>query len=165
MEKDKKPRGRSIFNLFDIIVIIVAVVLAAVLFFAKNGGTEQTSAQTSTLHYTIELTGMLNNSAEMIAPGDALVDKVKKYDIGTVQSVEVSNTVKQAEDTINGAVVMSEVPGQQTAVIVVEAQVSETATLITVDGGFEIKVGNSVSVKGPGYWGSGYIIAVERGDE
>ena len=35
----------------------------------------------------------------------------------------------------------------------------------TADSGFEIRVGQGISLVGPGYSGGGYIIGIERGDD
>lgn len=163
MDKKKGPgRILGIFNLFDIIVIAVAVALAAVLLLTRSGGVEQVVAQTTTVHYTIELTSMANGSAGLIAPGDPLVDKVKKYNIGTVTDVEVTDTETLTNDLENGEVKLTTSPGLQTATVEVEVQAAETSSQLTADGGFVLRVGQSVSVRGPGYWGTGYIVAVER---
>ena len=160
MEKRGK---RGIFNLFDIIVIVIVLALAAVLLFvrAERSGEE---ASSGTVVYTMEFEGMRNGAADLISEGDQLVDKVKKYNIGTVLSVDIEPTVRQVNDYVNGGLVESVVDDQQTATIVVEAECTETSSQITVDGGYIIRAGLTVSVRGPGYWGTGRIISVDRGD-
>lgn len=164
MEKKK----HSIFNVFDIVVILIAVALAAVLFFTRSSGSstsdDAADTKSGTVTYTVELTGMVNGSAELVSVGDELVDKVKKYDVGTVKAVEVSNTVRQVQDLVNGGTVESEMSTQQTATVTVEAPCTETEADILVAGGYPIKVGLQVSLKGPGYYGTGYIVGVERGE-
>ena len=165
MEKKK----HSIINVFDIVVIAIAVALAALLFLTRSSGTASDSgteetAKSGTVTYTIELSGMVNGSAEKISVGDKLVDKVKKYDIGTVTAVEVTNTVRQVQDLVNGGTVEAEMSTLETATVTLEAPCTETDTDILVAGGYDIKVGLSVSVKGPGYYGTGYIVGIERGE-
>jgi hypothetical protein len=164
--EEKKPQKHSILNVFDIVVIIIAIALAAILFIYESGGTETvtTETKTRTITYTIELTGMQNGSAELVSVGDTLVDKIKKYDIGVVTSVDVSNTVRQTQDLVNGGTHDAEMTTLETAVIELEAECTETDTQITVAGGYIIRVGLPVTVKGPGYYGTGYIIAVDRGE-
>lgn len=162
--EEKKPQKRSILNIFDIVVIIIAIALAAVLFLYKSGGTEAVLAETGTVTYTIELTSLQNYSTDLISEGDKLVDNIKKYDIGTIKSVDVTNTVRQAKDMESGATYDVELDSLKTAIIVVESECTETDTQITVAGGYTIRVGLSVNVKGPGYYGTGYIIAVDRGE-
>ena len=161
MEENKKRR--SILNLFDIVVILVALALAAVLLIPRQSASDSPDAESGTVRYTIELTGMQNGSAELIQEGDSLVDRIKRYSIGTVQSVEVTNTLRQVEDYENGVVRYVESSTLQTAILVIEAPCTQTDTQITVSGGYAIRVGLPVSVLGPGYYGTGYILAVERG--
>lgn len=163
MENKKKLR---FINLFDIIVLALAAGLLAILLLVgrNTGATEPVATNTYTCRYTIELRNMVNNTAELIEVGDTLVDKVKKYDMGKVVSVEVVPTTNQVQNVEDGTIITAEVPGLQNAVIVVEAVASETDTQITVDGGYLVRVGLGISVRGPGYWGTGNIIAVERSE-
>lgn len=163
MEKRKKLK---FFNLFDIIVILVALALLMALFFAKKGGQQTDAGEDSvgTVTYTLELTGMQNNAAELVKAGDKLTDKIKKYDIGTVVSVKVETSITQVEDYENGRIIDVPVSSQQTAVIVMEAPCVETNSRITVGGGYVVRVGASANVRGPGYAGTGYIIDIERGN-
>ena len=164
MEKKKKLK---FFNLFDIIVILMIIALIAVLFFAKraNAPTDAPQGSSGKVIYTLELNGMQNGSAELVKPGDKLTDKIKKYDMGTVVSVEVKKATLQVEDYENGGIIDSEVSGLQTAVIVVESPCTETDSQIKTDGGFVVRVGTQASVHGPGYAGSGYIVGIERGGD
>ena len=164
MGKEKRSNGKSIFNLFDIIVIVIIVALAILLFFIREERTAQESTSAGTVTYTLELVGMQNGAADLIGEGDQLVDKVKKYNIGTVVSVEVMPTYRQVYDYVNGGLVESLVDDQQTAIIVVEAECTESSSQITVDGGYVIRAGLTASVRGPGYWGTGYIMSVDRGE-
>lgn len=162
MENKKK---RSILNLFDIIVILIAAVLGVVLLASRSGSSSDgTAANTHSVRYTIELSEMRNGAEELIKPGDVLVDKIKKYDMGTVESVEIKNSVRQVEDLTDGKIIESELSTLKTAIVTVVADCTETATGITVAGGFEVMVGLPVYAKGPGYYSAGYIIGIERND-
>lgn len=163
MSSDKKPSGIfKLLNLFDIILILVAVALVAVLFFTRSQGSVTPTAESGTVRYTIELTAMQNNSADLISVGDDLVDKVKKYRMGTVVAVEVYPYERQAEDLENGGMVDSPMSTQQAARVTIEASCTQTESQITVDGGYAVRVGTIVNVKGPGYNGLGYVISIER---
>ncbi|MCD7902587.1 MAG: DUF4330 domain-containing protein [Oscillospiraceae bacterium] len=164
MENANKPR-RSIFNLFDIVVIAIIVVLALALCLSRSSGgsaSGDTASGSRTVRYMVEFTGIQNGAAALMQPGDELVDKIKKYDIGTVVSVEIDNTRKLTQDYTNGGMVDSALETQQTATAVIEAECTETDADILVSGGYAIKVGTSVSAKGPGYQYSGTIIGIER---
>ena len=166
MENKKRGLFRFI-NLFDIVVLALAGVLLAVLLLVGRGtgAVDASPSATFTCRYTIELTHMENGTAELVAPGDTLMDKVKKYNMGTVISVEVGPTLEQVTDAETGRKVIAQVPDAATATIVLEAAATESETQILVDGGFLVRRGLSVSVNGPGFWGSGYIIGVERTDD
>lgn len=168
MEKENKKKGiRGLFNLFDLALIILAAALAALLIFGgggDGGGIAAPGGAQTAVRYTLELTGLENGSASLIKPGDPVVDRIKKYSIGTAESVEITPTVKSVTDEASGKVVRTEVPGQETALVTVTAMADETDRDITVDGGFIVKVGTSVNVKTPGVSAAGFIVAVERGD-
>ena len=161
MAKETKFRLKDLFNLFDIVVLAVAVLLAAVLIFISRG----TGKEATTVVYTVEFTNMQNESASLIQPGDSLVDRVKKFDLGKVLSVEVGPTYTQRNDQMEGGT--REVPSQtlQTATVVIEAPATETEQDFLVSGGFLIKIGTSVSAKGPGYSCYGTVLKIEKGGE
>ncbi|MDE6107493.1 MAG: hypothetical protein K2F83_02315, partial [Oscillospiraceae bacterium] len=106
MAKETKFRLGDLFNLFDIVVLAVAVLLAAVLIFISRGA----GKEATTVVYTVEFTNMQNESASLIQPGDSLVDRVKKFDLGKVLSVEVGPTYTQRNDHVEGGT--REVPSQ-----------------------------------------------------
>lgn len=161
MAKENKFRVKDLFNLFDVVVLAIAVILAVILVvFSRGVGKEST-----TVIYTVEFTNMQNDSASLIQPGDSLVDRVKKFDLGKVLSVEVGPTYTQRNDQMEGG--SREVPSQilQTATVVIEAPAIETEQDFLVSGGFLIKIGTSVSAKGPGYSCYGTVLKIEKGGE
>lgn len=161
MAKENKFKVRDLFNLFDIVVLVVAVLLAAILIlFSRGAGTEQT-----TVIYTVEFTNMQNGSASLIQPGDSLVDRVKKFDLGKVVSVEVGPTYTEVENMTGGGSSMVASQLLQTATVVIEAPATETEQDLLVSGGFLIKIGTSVSAKGPGYSAYGTVLAIQKGGE
>lgn len=161
MAKESKFKLRDLFNLFDVAVLAVAVLLGVVLILISRGaGKEQT-----TVLYTVEFTNMQNGSASLIRPGDSLVDRVKKFDLGKVISVEVGSTIRQVQDFQQGGVLEAESSIQQTATVVLEAPATETEQDFLVSGGFLIKIGTVVAAKGPGYSAYGTVLKIERGGE
>lgn len=158
-EKAKKPR---FLNLFDIIALLVALALVLAFFALRRSSRANTGAASGTVRYTIELCGLQNGAESLPKAGDSLVDKIKKYNIGKVVSAETEKDMVLSADLETGALVETEVTSQKNVLLVVEASCQDTAAQITVDGGFLVRVGQGVSVKGPGYAGSGYIVAIER---
>lgn len=161
MAKESKFRLKDLFNLFDIVVLAIAVLLGVVLvLFSRGAGKEAT-----TVIYTVEFTNMQNGSASLIQPGDSLVDRVKKFDLGKVISVEVGPTYTQIEDLLEGGSHEAVSQTLQTATVVLEAPATETEQDFLVSGGFLIKIGTSVSAKGPGYSCYGTVLTIEKGGE
>ncbi len=155
----KKGIGRF-FNLFDVIAIAVILALAAVLVLVGRGlGGDGESME---ITYVVEIPSIQESMAGLISPGDALVDRIKKYDVGTIESVELSTARVLVNDQINGGASYVEVPDECEAVITIKAPAVVTDTEITVDKGYVIRVGSSVVLKGPGYQISGTIIALNR---
>ena len=159
---DKKKGILRFFNLFDIILIGVIVILAVVLVFLSRTGEVDESSSHGTVTYVLELRRMENGSEEMVKAGDRLTDKIKKYDIGTVTNVEIKDAVSLQDDILQGASGDAVFPSGKDVYVTVEAPCTESGTAITVGGGYTIRVGRDVSVRGPGYFGAGYIIDIVR---
>ena len=84
--------------------------------------------------------------------------------VGKILSVDISPTERLVKDMETSEYVLAEVPWQKTAVIVLEADCNESDSTITTQEGFVVRGGDSVSAKGPGYAGKGYVLSVSRGD-
>lgn len=163
--KQTKGRPGWLPNLFDLIIIALVVILAAGFLWWKGilGGTGTSSSSTRTVRYTIELTQMYGDSAQLIQVGDTIVDGVHKYTMGTVVSVDVGDCIVSSHNYETGTYESVVMPGYQTATVVLESECSETDTQIMVGGGYVIRGGLSVTVRGPGYAATGSILSVERG--
>ena len=166
MEENKGFRLK--LNLFDGIVILLALAVGAVLLYmnlkpAAPAGDTSTPAAATT-QYTIRLQKTLPGTGDLIESGDALVDVVKNFELGTV----VSATVMPATDSIINeeakAYVTAEIPGYEDIEIVVESSVTYGEENILVGSGYKLRVGEKIYVRGPGYLGSGEVYAIERGN-
>ena len=166
MEENKGFRLKR--NLFDGIVILAALAVGAVRLYmnlkpAAPAGDTSTPAAATT-QYTIRLQKTLPGTGELIEAGDALVDVVKNFELGTV----VSATVMPATDSIINeeakAYVTAEIPGYEDIEIVVESSVTYGEENILVGSGYKLRVGEKIYVRGPGYLGSGEVYAIERGN-
>ena len=165
MEENKRFRLK--LNLFDGIVILIALAVAAVLLYTQlkpaAPSADASTPAASTTQYTIRLQKTLPGTADLIKKGDALVDVVKNYSLGSV----VSATAMPATDIIVNedakAYVTAEIPGYEDIEIVIEASVTYGEEDILVGSGYELRVGEKIYVRGPGYLGSGEVWAIERG--
>ena len=154
--------------MFDIIFIICAIAIAgAILLYSRSSGGSGgliASGTRETVVYTIELQGMLGDSAYLIQAGDSLVDKVEKRPLGTVVSVKVKPGLTTQKNLLTGDHIVTQYPDRHDAEIVVTADATETESQISIPGGFVVRVGTWVSLNGPLYSGVGYIVDMERDD-
>lgn len=150
-------------SIFDIIVIVLVILLALgfVYYRHHHSSTSTSYAQT----YRMELTNMEENMEGKIQPGDKIIDKVKKMDMGEVVSVEYEPYTQPAEDLEDQMVVESEVPERITAIVTMQADCTDDGTKIATTSGYDLAVGTAVSVVGPGYSGSGYLISMDRSND
>lgn len=167
MEQKKTERKWSL-NLFDIIIILIAVAAAAGILWWKaggvSGGADTAAGVSSTVTYTVELTNISEDLSDSFQVGDKLVDGVKKYDMGTVTAVEIRPYTVQNADVADQKYIDAEVPGKVTALLTVKSSCTISGGTIKTASGFTVRIGASVSVKGPGYMGTGTLVAIERED-
>ena len=161
-----KTERKISFNFFDIIIIAVVILLAAGFIFIKvrGGGEGGEIPQMQTVQYKIEITNVAEGTEALIQPGDKIVDKVKKQDMGTVVSSRFYPQQKSAVNLETGDLLFTDVPGAYAAEITLEAECSESASAFVTGGGYEVKVGTQVSILAPGYGGSGYVVDIVRGE-
>ena len=160
-----KAGGRKYrVSIFDIVIIILVIVLALGFIYMRNhssGGAANVIEQT----YQIEISDINPNTVGMIQPGDPVIDKVKKIDMGEVVSVEYVPQKISTVDMENHRMVESVLPGKESAIITMKAECTDDGTKIATTGGYGLAVGTRVSMIGPGYSGAGYIITMDRGEE
>ncbi len=161
---DIKAGKRKIrISLFDIVIVILIIAMAAGFLILRNHGSgEQNSS--SELVYKIELNNLDESCQGMVNTGDRIIDKIKKNDMGEVVGVEYYPYREFSYDNVNHMKVYTDVPGKITACITLKSDCTDSGASIKTSGGFEVSVGTSVSVIGPGYSGAGYIIFIDRGD-
>ena len=169
----EKKRIKWKLNLFDIVLLAVVVVAAGGLLAWKFMGSNQTVVDpnsgvtvpkgTHTVRYVVELEQLHQQTADMIAEGDVVYERTKKELMGTVQSVEVAPARTLTKNELEGTFQFAEVPERYNVVMEITAQAVENDDGIVLESGLEVRAGTSVRVFGPGYYGAGYILSVERG--
>lgn len=170
MENENKQRRKLKISFFDILIMIIVIVLAGGFVVCRAGGgldfNKKSSDSTETqITYTVEITDLDPSTKDLIHKGDLLIDKVKKYELGNVKKVETYPFERMTNDKINKKFVNTPDPERISALLTVKVNGSETETALTADSGFEIRVGEGVSLVGPGYVGAGYITSIERTDD
>lgn len=169
----EKKRIKWKLNLFDIGLVAVVLAAAVGVLAWKFVGSNQTAVDpdsgvtvpknTQTVHYVVELEQLHQQTAEMIAEGDEIYERTKKEFMGTVQSVEVTPARTLTKNELEGTFQFVEVPERYNVVMEVTAQAVDREDGIVLESGLEARAGTSVRVLGPGYYGAGYILSVERG--
>jgi hypothetical protein len=168
MEKETNILKKLKINFFDIVIIIVVIALAGAYAVHRMGGGSavgSSAVETKKIVYKLEITDLDKNTEGLIKKGDSVMDKVKKYDVGTVKSVEFYPSKRLAEDKENAALVYTEEPDRYSALLTIEVVCKDDGDTLTSESGFEIRVGQGVSLVGPGYSGAGYITSIERDDK
>ena len=171
MRENKKKIAWKL-NLFDI--ILIAVVLVAVGAFAaiKLGGNtpapvDSSSAQPApipqSVRYVVQIEQALPQTAEMVEVGQRLYERTRKEDMGVVESVEITPAKTLTKDELSGTFHFVDVPDRVDVTMVLSSPATFRDTSIVLSSGLEVRAGNSVRVLGPGYYGSGYVLEVERG--
>lgn len=168
MENQKSKQGKLKLNFFDLVIIVVVVALAGAYAVHRIGGgsaVDSSSVESKELVYTIQIDDLDENTLPLIHEGDELMDKVKKYKIGSVQKVEFFPYERTTEDKDNGRYILVKDPERYSAALTVKVECKDDGMTLKADSGFEIRVGQGISLVGPGYSGGGYIIGIERGDD
>lgn len=165
MERNTHP-FRLRLNLFDIILLIVAVAVAGGLlwFSTRSSQNDQQTPTASTVEYTVLFRRMTPGTSQLIQVGDSLVDTIKNYQLGTVLSIDIQPAVTQVLNQESKTYVDAVVEGYDDVYLTVSASCTQTDDSILVDGGYDLRVGQTTYVRGPGYMGSGPVISIERGE-
>ena len=163
--EQKNKAFRLHLNLFDAIVILVAVLVAAVLLWTQlKPAAPATAPAAEKIQYTIVLKKTVPGTGEQVEVGDALIDAVKNYELGTVLSSEAVPATDLAVDSEQKAYVTAEIPGKEDVYITVESSAVIGDEAVNVGSGYQLRVGEDIYVRGPGYLGSGKVYAIERGE-
>ena len=164
---ETKTKFRLPLNLFDAIILLLALGAGAYFLWTTLAPEDASITPTATreIQYTILLRGAVEGTGACVQPGDKLTDTVKNFKIGTVVSSTTGPAITSVLDEESRSVVNSVIPGLEDVRIVVSVTVTDSDSQFLADGGYEIRVGANAYVRGPGYLGSGFIVAIEREGE
>ena len=165
MEQKNNGKFRLRLNLFDCIVIFAAVLVGGVLLWSKMQPADAAEApETEQIRYTLCLYKVADGIGELVNPGDTLLDSSKNIELGEVMDVRVEKATSITLNQISGVYSKREIPGYEDVYVVVESTAGMEENRIMVGEGREIRVGDVVYVKGPGYMASSTVYAIERGE-
>lgn len=158
------PKFRLHLNLFDGIVLLAALAAGAFLLwnhFKPQAPAEMTQqATTSTVQYTICFQRWKEGASDLIQPDDLLIDNIKNFELGRVVSFQTVPAEVTSLDHENRIYRQAQLEGYEDVLVTVQATCTTTDEGIQVGGGYDLKVGATAYIKGPGYMGSGPIVAI-----
>ncbi len=162
-KQGEKQKIKIRLNLLDSIILVV--VLAVGGYLAWQGlNTHETvnTVQTQTITYTVLMNEMRAGTGALVVPGSRLVDSVKNYEMGRVVSAQVIPAEKQVLDHQGRTYRTSYLEGYEDVYAVVEVDVVDYGTYVEAGGGFRLRAGATVFLRGDGYMAAGYITQVDR---
>lgn len=161
--EQKKFRLR--LNLFDGIVLVLALAVGAFLLWRAMKPeipNQAAPAASSSVRYTVRLQHCIPGTGALVQAGDQLADNIKNYAVGQVTSAEWGPSRWRVLDQDNLRMVWSETEKYEDVLVTLEAPCEITDSAIVLDGGFQLRVGAMVHLRGVGYMGSGPVVAVEE---
>lgn len=162
MEQENKKLKISIFDI--VIVVLVLAAAFAVFMILKPKDVKVAAPATVPTEFTVELVQVPKGAADLIQPGDAIRDSARNYDIGTVVSHEVLPYTVQVADEENLSVKNAVLDRYDNILLTINANMLASGSALTTESGYQVMVGTKVFLSGPCYAGTGYVIAIDRGD-
>ena len=159
--ENTKTRRKWHPNLFDVVIVLLIVAVAAVLYFMLRP-TAGNVVQTVPMRYTVEMLNLPEGTSKMMDVGDTIIDSSKNYGMGKVVEVKVIPYTVECDDVENGVTRQAVVPGYETVLLTLEANMVVTDSSITTEGGYLVRVGQSSKAKGDNYAATGYVVGIER---
>ena len=156
MSKSKRK-----LNVVDIVIMLVLVGSIFIVGYVTGmfGGSTSGGANT-TVYFTVEITYLRENFTEHINVGDSIRDAIRGDFLGVVDSFTVEPTEIATTDRVNNQFVMTEVPERYTVFLTIRGNGTKTDSHIAVEGN-TIAVGQTMSIRGKGYAGTGFITNIE----
>lgn len=133
IDKDMKLFGK--ISLIDIVIVLIVIgaVIAAVLYFSSHG-TGLGNPDNHPITYEVHIKKVDYDFASQIKPGQQVNDRVKGYDRGIVESVEIIPHAEKADDLVTGGQPLKEYPGLYDAVVRINVKAEVTDRYINLSG-------------------------------
>ncbi len=152
------------FNLIDaLILVLVLAVIALLLYvfvFSETSSVQSASADRYEVTYVVEITGISEEFADIIAAGDTAIDSSKKMHIGTVTAVEVQPYLHMGTNLHDGTLVLNPVDDYVNLYITIHADAALEGISYSING-YEIFVGKNVNLAFSDIVCSGYCISLD----
>lgn len=152
-------------NIFDVVVIIVIVAaLIGLLVYMGTSSNNEEIKIGDTVTYVLEIGSTDEWVANAISVGDDLVDATTKNNLGTVTGVEIHPSEELSLNYDIGEYTITTIPDKYKVLLTMEANITESASDILVEGELSIKVSDTFSLLGPGYSATASVINISRGE-
>ena len=153
-------------NLFDGIVLVIGLVAVAVLgyFMLKPAAPTEATPGVQTIRYTVRVEGAIAGTGAQIKPGHVLVDSIKNYNIGTVESVETTVSRIKTFNESEQRFVYAEQQGMEDIYITITTPATIGENAVILDGAYSLRMNAIVYIRGEGFVGYGPVVSIERGE-
>ncbi len=163
--EQKKGKMKFRLNVFDAIVLCVALAVGGFFVWQTLNANETVVVQrTEELRYQIIVKEASIGTGDIIPVGSTMMDAVKNYNVGIVTGVESMPATKQVLNHETKAYQTALLEGYEDVLVDMVVQVTNTEAALLADGGFPVRVGELVYLRGAGYMAAGYIYSIDRID-
>ena len=163
--EQQTPKFRLRLNFFGSIVLLLALLAGAFLLWravAPHQAENVAIPQTQQVRYTIRLTRALPILEELVQPGQSITDSARNNALGTVVEVQCEPGTYFTLSEREHAWIYAPVPDRINVNMTIEANATGDDSQLLINGSYALRVGDKIYVRGPGYIGSGDVIALER---
>ena len=159
---DNKGKLFGLINIIDLSILLIILMLAGFALIRVSALNKE-KAKMTRIEYDVELRENVKDFSFMINKGDEIRDSINGDYLGKVLKKEVKPSTEIIENYEEGKFVEVEIPSLYDVIVTIEANGKVTESEILAEGR-EIKIGRLMYIKGKGYAGGGYILAI-RYDE
>jgi flagellar basal body-associated protein FliL len=156
------PKKKKItFNLIDVALIIIALVAISVLVFVFNNKNivKPSGSEEAQIEYTVTFSPVREEYMNLIKVGDKVINTATMENCGEVISVTNSDYYYIGVNSETGESVSTQYPGMKTIVVKIRASATKTGYGYSIDG-FDVVIGEGVSIRVPDFTGNGTITSV-----
>ncbi len=156
------PKKKKIsFNLIDVALIAIALVAILILVFVFNNKdiVKPSGEENVKIEYTVTLSPVREEYINLVKIGDRVVNTAIMDNCGDVVGISNSDYYYIGIDSDTGESVSTLYPGMKTMVIKIRANATKTAYGYSIHG-FDIVIGENVSIRVPDFTGAGVCTSV-----
>lgn len=145
-------------NIVDVLITVVlaATIAVGALMIANAFGVDASEKESLTVEYTLQFSGVREEIAEKVQPGDIVIDAQKRLHLGVVEFVRYTPYVKDVYNSETGLMQEAEHPDYVTLLIRISAEGYMADEMYYVNG-IKMAVGTGISIHTKNFCGTGYI--------